>query len=119
MGKWSNAGSPQRGYSQRSISGRSLVIGTSGLSPSSSEEKTNLLFPRKWRNMNLPAAPTFNCCWDILSADTPPISGLAGFGRIQLWMTLREANSSTESLESRLQYKPLRWTPSVGQKIGS
>ena len=43
-----------------------MATGTSGLSRSSSAGKNTPRFPRKWRNMNLSAAPTCNCHRDIL-----------------------------------------------------
>jgi hypothetical protein len=49
-----------------SIFGRSSAIGISGLSPSFSEEKKLLKFPKKWCNRNLSAALTCNCGWDTL-----------------------------------------------------
>src|SRR3954453_11442457 len=65
-GPGSNDGQPPPGYSPKSISGRSSVIGTSGLSPPFSDEKKHLTHPRKWRNMNLPVPPTCNCGRDML-----------------------------------------------------
>jgi hypothetical protein len=65
-GERSNAGLPQHFYSPRSIFERSSVIGTSGLSPLISGENKTPQFSGKLRNMDLPAASTFNLRRDIL-----------------------------------------------------
>src|SRR3954451_9538376 len=80
-GPWSNDGQPPPGYSPKSISGRSSVIGTSGLSPPFSDEKKHLTHPRKWRNMNLPVPPTCNCGRDILRLKRRPQGKADAVGR--------------------------------------